>query len=423
MVPNFSQVAARWPKRLPFVGFTGTGRYSYIAAAFSEVDFETFKTLPLPSRPDLAAASRTPFVAGWMGVLSYDDLARHALGNAYPQSLAATASRIFRVTRLLVYDALERIWWLSDRAESDEQSQYVLTSEEITTLLSPVEQLRLPDLTGIPLVGQLTGEAYRALATAAIEQIREGRFYQINLLRYFQLQREPDQAWLLARLTRLAEAFACYIDVPGLTLASFSPERFMQLTPWTDTTLLAMAEPIKGTAPRAHDNHAFDRQMAEHLLSSQKDCAELHMIVDLLRNDLNRIAQRGSVQVIEASRLTAHSHVYHLSAQIQALIAAGLSIGDFLQALCPAGSITGAPKREVMLAIAETENRARGFFMGHAFYLDRSGRFDSSVLIRTLVRTAEHFEYAAGSGLTIHSDPRSEEREIMAKSQVVEADA
>ena len=422
MVPTFSQVAERWPKRLPFVGFTGQGRYAYIAAAFSEIDFEAFKALPLPCQPELAAASRTPFVAGWMGALSYDDLASHALGAVAPLNLRKFSSRIFHVTQALVYDALERIWFIGSE-DATAKAAYRLTSAEIATLLRPPERLSLPDLSGIPLVAHASEETYCRAAATAIEQIRDGRFYQINLLRYFDLAHEPDRAWLLARLARFAEPFSCYLEVPGLTLASLSPERFVRLTPESETILVATAEPIKGTAARIHNNLALDREAGQNLLASRKDRAELHMIVDLLRNDLNRVAQRGSVEVIDASRLTSHPHVHHLSAQIQAKLAAQLPVGDFLQALCPGGSITGAPKREVMLAIYEAEGRSRGFFMGHAFYLDRSGRFDSSVLIRTLVRSGQRFEYAAGSGLTINSDPLSEAQEIWAKSQVVAADA
>lgn len=419
---TFSQLAARWPARLPFVGLAGSGRYSFVAAAFSEVDFDELLREPLPSRADLAAASRSPFVAGWMGVLSYDDLARHALGAAAWHETASLPSRIFRVSRVLVHDALDRAWHVSD-AEDEAPAQHALTAAEIGRLLAPPDRVALPDYSGIELRPGTTDEAYRRLAADAIEQIRGGRFYQINLLRYFTLAREPERAWILSRMARLAEPFACYVEAPGLTLASLSPERFVRLTPALDGSIVAEAEPVKGTAPRAPTDPTADRLAAAGLLSSAKDRAELHMIVDLLRNDLNRIAQRGSVEVVDATRLTSHAQVHHLSARIQARLPAGLPVADLLQALCPGGSITGAPKREVMLAIRAAEGRPRGLFMGNAFYLDRSGRFDSSVLIRTLVRTKDRFEYAAGSGLTVNSDPEAERLEIRAKARVVEVEA
>jgi para-aminobenzoate synthetase component 1 len=144
------------------------------------------------------------------------------------------------------------------------------------------------------------------------------------------------------------------------------------------------------------------------------------MIVDLLRNDLNRVSLADSVRVVCPHRLISHPTVHHLEAEIDARLRPDLTLGDFLDAVCPAGSITGAPKIEVMRAIQEFEGRDRGYFMGHIFYLDDRGRFDSSILIRTLVRDESGLdEFAAGSGLVVHSDPERERREVEAKCRVV----
>jgi len=156
------------------------------------------------------------------------------------------------------------------------------------------------------------------------------------------------------------------------------------------------------------------------LQCSTKDRAELHMIIDLMRHDLYGASVPGTVRVLHAGRLLSLASVHHLEAEVCATLRPGITIGALLAAVCPGGSITGAPKQEVMLAIRAYEDRPRGYFMGHAFYAADGGGFDSSILIRTLVQQgAGSFEYAAGGGLVIGSDPVGERREIAAKSRVV----
>jgi para-aminobenzoate synthetase component 1 len=181
--------------------------------------------------------------------------------------------------------------------------------------------------------------------------------------------------------------------------------------------------PIKGTAARFEGQPEADAKAAADLLKSAKDRAELAIIVDLMRNDLYRVGQPGSVSVRSAGELLSVHGVHHLEANVQAQLRLPQSLGDMLAHICPGGSITGAPKREVMSAIRAYEGRARGYFMGHAFYLDDHGSFDSSLLIRTLVGSGDgHYEYAAGSGIVIGSDPESERLEIAAKCQVITAE-
>lgn len=421
---TLAQIAARWPKRLPMVAFGGSGRWQFVATRFRAVAFEEYLQQSLECRPDLSTP--VPFAGGFVGFLSYDDLALlhhgESRGNfAYAHGeQALAASRVFAVEQVLVHDALNpRIWTVFGNDKT--AVTHELTNAEWTALALPLTTLPLADLSGIPLVGSDTDAHYESLVLRALDDIAKGRYYQINLLRFFSLLREPNRDWLWARLARLGESHASVLSCEDLDIVSFSPERFVSLEP-SAQGLTAVAQPIKGTAPR-HLEPALDLAAAEFLRNSTKDKAELHIIVDLLRNDLNQISQRGSVRVLEPLRLDSLTSVHHLSAKISSLLKPGLSWREFWQALGPAGSITGAPKREVISAAREFEGRPRGFFMGNAFYVDRSGRFDSSVLIRTLVRdSAAGFAYAAGSGLTISSVPQTERLEIQAKTRVIQDD-
>jgi para-aminobenzoate synthetase component 1 len=178
--------------------------------------------------------------------------------------------------------------------------------------------------------------------------------------------------------------------------------------------------PIKGTTGRILDDAQADAQAAAALLRSSKDRAELSIIVDLMRNDLHRVSRPGTVRVVSAADLLTTQSVHHLQACIRGTLRLPQTLGNLCAALCPGGSITGAPKREVMAAIRAYEGRGRGYFMGHVFYLDDNGLFDSSLLIRSLVGTGDgRYQYAAGSGLVISSDPVEERQEIAAKCRVI----
>ena len=255
-----------------------------------------------------------------------------------------------------------------------------------------------------------------------LKDIRAGRYYQLNLLRYFKIRQRLSRRWVAGRLDTCAGPFAAWFELPGLSLVSLSPERFVRIFAGSGSDLSATIEtrPIKGTAARIDGQPEADAKVAADLLKSAKDRAELAIIVDLMRNDLYRVGQPGSVSVRSAGELLSVHGVHHLEAQVQAQLRLPQSLGEMLAQICPGGSITGAPKREVMGAIRAYEGRARGYFMGHAFYLDDQGSFDSSLLIRTLVGSGDgYFDYAAGSGIVIGSDPEAERLEIAAKCQVI----
>lgn len=272
-----------------------------------------------------------------------------------------------------------------------------------------------------PLAADAPLDAYLSLARQALRDIRAGRYYQINLLRYFTLATVPERSAILARLAQRAGPFGAWLSTGDLTLASFSPERFVRFAPApSGGDVHAESCPIKGTAARSRDPVA-DAAAAAALVASQKDGAELAMIVDLMRNDLNRVARRGSVAVPEVKRLDTHANVHHLSARVTATLPGHLRFGELVAALCPGGSITGAPKREVMGAIRAYEGRPRGYFMGTLWYLDDGGIADSAILIRTLVRAPSGaYAFAAGSGIVMASDPEHEGSEIDAKTRVLE---
>ncbi len=256
------------------------------------------------------------------------------------------------------------------------------------------------------------------------DDIRRGRYYQLNFLRYFGAapheQNENNRPSLAQKMYLASPPYGFWLEDKQHFIFSMSPERFISITP-ENNSLSLNAYPIKGTQAR-HESPSQDQNLALKLLKSEKDLSELHIIVDLLRNDMHPLCLRRSVNVISSHHMRSSRHVHHLEAKISGTLTSPCYFTDLLKYLCPSGSVTGAPKKEVMVAIEQYEQRKRHFFMGNGFYFSLQGELHSSVLIRTLYRSfleQDKYEFAAGSGITIGSDPKQEYQEILTKCRIL----
>jgi para-aminobenzoate synthetase component 1 len=368
-------------------------RQSMVALSWDEVPWDDFlQESPAAPRCSL----ENTWTTGHLAIASYDD--------------EGAASRAFRVKRTLIVDHQ------TQDAVIFEEDNWERCAHQLDLSRTVTRTSRTKDAEP-RWQSSWTDADYQNAVLSALEDIRRGRYYQINLLRYWSTADVISRSRWLHQLAHMGGPFSAFVDLPDLKLVSFSPERFFRLNADAAGTWIE-SEPIKGTRPVSSDP-AEDRRQQEALMASSKDAAELNMIVDLLRNDLFRVCQASSVKVLDPGSLHSFSNVHHRIARIQGLLRPGLAMGELLKALCPGGSITGAPKREVMLAIREKESRPRGYFMGNIIYKDAwTGVLDSSILIRTAVHR-DRWEFAAGSGLVIHSDPAEELAEILTKARVM----
>jgi para-aminobenzoate synthetase component 1 len=204
--------------------------------------------------------------------------------------------------------------------------------------------------------------------------------------------------------------FAAFLGAPDHAVASASPERFLRLRGREVET-----RPIKGTRPRAAEPHE-DRRLGEELLASAKDWAENVMIVDVLRNDLGRVCETGSVRVPRLCQLETFPQVHHLTSTVHGTLRDGRSPFDLLHACFPGGSITGAPKIRAMQILETLEPIRRHLYTGSIGYVDWSGDADWSIAIRTAIVTGNAVHFAAGGGITADSDPDAEYREALIKA-------
>ncbi len=260
--------------------------------------------------------------------------------------------------------------------------------------------------------------AYETLVARVIDYIRAGDIYQANLSHRFLADLPPGVTpyHLHCRLRAVNPApFAALLHCDrGRAVISASPERFLRLHP--DGRI--ETRPIKGTRRRS-SARTEDAALAEELLASAKDRAENLMIVDLLRNDLSRVARTGSVRVPQLCGLESFAAVHHLVSSIEAELREGLGPVDLLRVSFPGGSVTGAPKIRAMEIIRELEPARRGPYCGAVAWIGFDGAMDSSIVIRTLVVDGRTVILQAGGGIVADSVPAAEYEETMDKARAL----
>lgn len=261
------------------------------------------------------------------------------------------------------------------------------------------------------LTSNFTREEYLKAVRRVIEYIRAGDIFQANLTQRLLFPSETDAVTLFERLRRVNPApFAGLMQWDDWAVISASPERFLRVDGRDVET-----RPIKGTRRRNRGPEA-DLFARDELRESEKDQAENVMIVDLLRNDLSRVCEPGSIRVPQLCGVETYETVQHLVSEVRGRLSADRTVWDLFRAAWPGGSITGAPKVRAMQIIAELEPTARGPYCGSLFYVGANGQTDSSLLIRTFVQRKGWLQCGVGGGIVAQSDPNSEYEETLVKA-------
>jgi len=357
-----------------------------------------------------------PFAGGFLGALSYDQGVDGEILDLAPDDWRTPALVGGFYTDFFVFDHHrdEVHLVLGADASPARWAELLELAEGATaqSTLSPRCEVRGP------LRRCVSSARHRARIERARELIAQGEIYQANLAHPFEVETAGDPLGLYQSLRETNPApYMGFLAWEGGALLSASPELLIEIEGRRLRT-----RPIKGTERRS-SNPAEDRALAERLLASPKDRAELAMIVDLLRNDFGRVARPGSVRVEGLPTLRSYSGVHHLMADVHATLAEGCDAQDALLSAFPGGSITGAPKLRAMEAIAELEGIGRGVFSGSLGFFDQRGNARFNILIRTmqwrpdLVQgpDAGHLRYFVGGGITWGSDPAAEDRETLVK--------
>lgn len=370
--------------------------------------------------PSRCGSDRPPFVGGWIGWLSYD-LGRCIEPSAQADQCANPKARrerawpnyeLFRCDSAYVHDAETNEWSIVGEADSLPTLRETSISE--------------PHIGGF---ASRTGRGpYQRSIARTIESIRAGDIFQANIAHRLSAPFRGSTRAIAHRLLSAAGAwYGAYIESPdgagGIrhAVCSASPELFLE---FEARTRRIVTRPIKGTA-------AATSTAAAELAASAKDAAELTMIVDLMRNDLGRVCEYGSVAVEHAREIESHARaaILHGVATVSGTLRKGMGVADLLRATFPPGSVTGAPKIRAMQIIDALEPVRRGPYCGCVGYASDSGDSAWNVAIRTAAitcqpgSTAEHargvIDYSVGAGIVAESDPAREWEETMHKAGIL----
>ncbi|HWN94247.1 MAG TPA: anthranilate synthase component I family protein [Methylomirabilota bacterium] len=268
------------------------------------------------------------------------------------------------------------------------------------------DSVKAPEITS-----NLTREQFISAVERAQHYIQHGHIYQVNLSHRLSCECELSGWQLFERLGEISPApFAAYFDCGHFQLASSSPELFLRLSGRHIVT-----RPIKGTRPRSTDA-TRDAQLSYELQTSAKEMSELVMITDLLRNDLGRVCEFGSVQVPELVRLERYAHVQHLVSTVEGRLRNGVTHFHAFASCFPGGSVTGAPKIRAMEIIDELEPITRGPYTGALGYLGFNRESQLGIVIRTAIVKGGRAYFHVGAGIVADSSPAAEYDETVAKA-------
>lgn len=441
------QIAARWPSDSPLIMLHSArlhrrwARWSILATPTGFFRFNgrsqwlacgragdrawpglNFRHDPLADLDLLLAATRVtrgpsgrrtlPFRGGWIGCFGYD-LGRWIEPAAHhdPPALDDRQWPAFELAycpSALIHDGLHGVW-------------YAVGGGAVPELQEPQRADEPDELFVGELRSGIEPDRYVDAVTRTIRYIAAGDIFQANITQRFSATVSGSTRRLLQIALPASGAwYGAYLELSGgRCLLSLSPELFLRVDPCSRHV---MSRPIKGTRPSAVGSR--------ELLGSAKDAAELYMIVDLMRNDLGRICEYGSVRVPRARRIETHPTVHHGVGEVVGRLRAGVTFGEVMRATFPPGSVTGAPKIRAMQIIDELEGVRRGPYCGAIGFLSNCGAVGMSVAIRTLALSGrrEHgrwdrltgiLDYGAGGGIVADSDPVAEYRESLDKVAVL----
>ncbi|WP_367160492.1 anthranilate synthase component I family protein [Kozakia baliensis] len=351
--------------------------------------------------PPTTSPSDLPFTGGIIGLASYEAgmrLEHIASRHRSDEPLLIGA----RYDGVLLFDRQgKRLFWAShnDTPPPDDL---------------PACTIKPAPLPHLHFTSDLDASAWQEAVRQTIVRIAEGEIFQANLTARWTAPRPEglSPVDLYRHLRKSSPApFGGLFASPGFALLSASVERFLSMNPQGRIE----TRPIKGTAPlgaNAEENAAI----AARLATNEKEYAENLMITDLMRNDIGRICEIGSVTVPELCAVERFAHLHHLVSSVRGQLRAGLNGIDLLQATLPPGSVTGAPKHQAMRLIDELEGSARGVYCGSLFRLGVDGALDSNVIIRSLSLTDTILRLGAGGGITYLSNPKQEYAEMRLKA-------
>ncbi len=360
-----------------------------------------------------------PFAGGFVGYFAYAMMA-HAEPKLKMKRGDFADYDLMLFDKVIAYDHLKQKMVLiaNVRTEGDIGANYELAAEEIKNMIAKVrDNTPIPDepvFDKVNFTCNVTREEYTDIVEKAKQYIYDGDIFQAVLSRQFSSDYEGSliHPYRVLRTTN-PSPYMVYMNMDDVEIMSTSPETLVRLQ---DGRLVTF--PVAGSRPRG-ENEEEDEALVKDLMSDEKELAEHNMLVDLGRNDLGRISEYGSVEVTKYQMIHKYSKIMHICSQVEGNIRKYKDALDAIQAVLPAGTLSGAPKIRACEIIDELESEPRGIYGGALGYVDFSGNMDTCIAIRMAVKKAGKVYVQAGGGIVADSDPEAEYLESANKAKAV----
>ena len=361
---------------------------------------------------------RAPRLAGWpvfqgglITLLGYELAAQFEPVKSAPADVLTPLAAFLEAHEACVFDAAKRELTVVVLCPVGSPNSALRAARWDAACAQPAASLPPADIPSAPLAQSLDEPAFIRAVERCLDYIAAGDTYQVNLST--RLEVPPVDATLAYEILRTANPspYMGLVRLPGATLVCGSPELLVEVSAGR-----IASRPIAGTRPRGADE-AADLAWAQELSGDTKEKAEHLMLVDLLRNDVGRVARPGTVRVPEFMAIERYSHVMHLVSQVEGVLQASAGPADVIRALFPGGTVTGAPKVRTMQVIAELEPVARGYYTGSLGWIGASGDLCLNIIIRSLWSAEARTFIQAGAGIVADSIPAHEYAESLRKAQ------
>jgi len=411
------------------------GRYSFIGVdpeLFLDVDHSGGKTGRLEALRDVYRGLKVAevpglprFFGGAVGFIGYEAMSEfERLPPPKPgKSHVVPRSRFLKADKIIVFDNIRHtvkvvVSTRPGKAASPAAAYRAAVADIraiVETMKHPAPAAHAEAFPAVTFESNMTRAQYTGMVTRAKQYIYAGDIIQAVLSQRFSARSDvpPVQVYRALRLLN-PSPYTFFLKIQDQTLVGSSPEVMVRLT-----GNRVEVRPIAGTRPRGATEQA-DRQLADELLSDEKEKAEHVMLVDLGRNDIGRVAEMGSVQVTEYMVIERYSHVMHMVSHVEGILRREFDAYDVVKATFPAGTLSGAPKIRAMEIIRELEPEARGVYGGAVGYVSYSGNMDLAITIRTMEMNGGEIHVQAGAGIVYDSDPEREFEETGHKARALQ---
>lgn len=415
---------------MPVCTFKSKGQRIYVkqrtASTFKTNKDPLFELKKIMSNFKVAPKKNLRMFGGFVGYLGYDMVRFYEpVGKEIPDSLDTFDSYFVLPKFLIIFDHLTRqievLSFVKLEKKNNIREVYSQEKKVIEKIYRKITlPYKLPELSfkssKLKIKSNFKKNDFLAAVKKAKEYIKQGEIIQTVLSLRFSVDFKTDPFTVYRYLRVLNPSpYMFYLDFGSVKIAGSSPEMLLRCEHSELVT-----RPIAGTRRRGRDEKEDDR-LKKSLLADPKENAEHIMLVDLARNDLGRVAERGSVEVPVFMKVEKFSHVMHIVSEVRARLNKGEDIFSSLISCFPAGTVSGAPKVRAMQIINELESDKRGIYAGSVGYFSFTKSLDTCIIIRTIVFKANKAYVQAGAGIVSDSKPENEYKEIVnkAKAQIL----